>query len=223
VPIAVNTAKGIAGGDLVLTYDAGAFTAKEAKSSELLTGAGITLIPNLGTAGKVQIAMAGAAGIVSGSGTLLTVNFEINAGTAPGAYELALQAMLWDENGMALPATVKHGAITVKAASGKPAAGTPGLDDLRFVSALQPSYPNPFNSAALVPYQVADPVHVRLAVYNMLGQEVRFLVDQVQGSGSYQVVWDGRDEQGREATSGAYLCRLRAGDVEAVRRMALVR
>ena len=111
--IRVDDAAGVAGGDLALSYDGTAMVATSVTPSDLLSGAGITLIHNLSTPGEVRISMAGASAIVSGSGTLLTVGFSI-ASTAPGGtYPISLQADLKDHKGADL-ATVSHpGAITL--------------------------------------------------------------------------------------------------------------
>ncbi|RKY91388.1 hypothetical protein DRQ15_05105 [candidate division KSB1 bacterium] len=50
---------------------------------------------------------------------------------------------------------------------------------------------------------------VSLKVYNLLGQQVRTLVDEVEKPGYYTVHWDGRDDQGLELPSGVYFYRLR--------------
>lgn len=75
-------------------------------------------------------------------------------------------------------------------------------------SHLGPSYPNPFNADTRIAYQLAVPGKVRLEVYSLLGQPVRTLVDGVQNSGSYEVHWDGRNQQGMTVASGVYLSRL---------------
>jgi hypothetical protein len=96
-------------------------------------------------------------------------------------------------------------------------------------SLLFGNYPNPFNAGTSVSYLVGTTVlgqelqPVQLAVYNVLGQQVRKLVDGFQKSGSYSVWWDGRDELGEEVTSGVYLCRLVVGDSHQVRKMLLLR
>ncbi len=89
--------------------------------------------------------------------------------------------------------------------------------------ALGQNYPNPFNSATVIPYHLPSPVvsgqlsadggrpsAVTLRVYNILGQMVRTLVDGPREPGEHRVVWDGRDDRGKEVSSGIYLCLLRA-------------
>ncbi len=77
---------------------------------------------------------------------------------------------------------------------------------------LAQNYPNPFNPSTLIPYQLpaisGQQSAVSLKIYNILGQEVRSLVDKKQAPGYYSVSWDGRDNYGQEVSSGIYLCRL---------------
>ncbi len=92
--------------------------------------------------------------------------------------------------------------------------------------ALDANYPNPFNASTRIRFAVPPgdgPLPVSLKIYNVLGQEVRTLLDEVKGPGQYAVWWDGRDKGGREAASGVYFCRLRAGKNQRVRKMLLVR
>ena len=219
IPISVNTAKGIAGGDLALSYDTKALKVKEAKGADLLTAAGITVIPNTSTAGKVLVAMAGAAGMAAGSGALINISFEVVANAVPGAYDLKLVATLSDENGMTLPATTRNGTLTVKAKTGK----VIGRDELPVTTGLLPNYPNPFNSSTVISYQMANQGVVGLAIYDLLGQQVRKLADRVNTPGSYTVSWDGRDDQGQPVSSGMYICRLAANGRVESRRMLLLK
>ena len=64
---------------------------------------------------------------------------------------------------------------------------------------------------------------VRLAVYNMLGQEIRVLVNGNKAAGQHRVLWDGRDAHGRAVSSGVFLYRLTAGENHATGRMLLVK
>lgn len=91
--------------------------------------------------------------------------------------------------------------------------------------ALQANYPNPFNPSTTLRYSLAKAVPVQLIVYNVMGQQVRVMVDQVQQAGAYQIEWDSRDQAGRAVAPGPYLYRLVAGNQNQtlVGRMLLVR
>jgi hypothetical protein len=113
--------------------------------------------------------------------------------------------------------------------------------------ALFPNYPNPFNPVTCIRYAVggrqkkaADNglvlsevegrrtvdgsfARVTLKIYNILGQKVRTLVDEPKASGNYQVIWDGKDDQGKDVASGIYFYQLTAGDYKETKKMTLVR
>ena len=84
---------------------------------------------------------------------------------------------------------------------------------------LGQNLPNPFNPVTMIRYSLGDQSEVRLVIYNVLGQQVRVLVDRVREVGQYEVMWDGRDGLGRGVSSGLYLYRLQAGSNLAVRKM----
>ncbi len=89
--------------------------------------------------------------------------------------------------------------------------------------ALSQNYPNPFNSTTILSYEVKKGEHVGLRIYDILGREVRELVNGAQKEGYYRVAWDGRNNQGKEVTSGIYFYQLRAGDYKQTRKLALIR
>ena len=93
---------------------------------------------------------------------------------------------------------------------------------------LKQNYPNPFNPTTSIQYSILsdlNPPHVALKIYNILGQEVRTLIDEVQEPGMYSVVWDGRNGEGNEVPSGVYLYTLsvNSGQWSESRRMVLLR
>ncbi|MBI2502319.1 MAG: immune inhibitor A [Candidatus Latescibacteria bacterium] len=88
---------------------------------------------------------------------------------------------------------------------------------------LEPNYPNPFNPTTTIRFSLPQRGEVELAIYNLLGQKATTLVKGMQESGMRQVVWDGRDEQGRELASGVYLYRLQAGAEVETRKLLLLR
>lgn len=90
--------------------------------------------------------------------------------------------------------------------------------------ALNQNYPNPFNPSTLISYDLNKSMkNVTLKVYNLLGQEVKTLVNQPQDAGIYRVEWDGTDDSGRQMASGVYFYRLRAGDQSQTRKMVLLK
>ncbi|HIC68663.1 MAG TPA: hypothetical protein EYO90_03940, partial [Candidatus Latescibacteria bacterium] len=132
VPILVSDATGLAGGDLVLTYDAEVLTPRRVRTGDLLTSAGIITVVNLQLRGEVRVSMAGATAIRAGAETesnagdlvgidvgpvfmeaLVTAVFEVHPNAPEGTTPLALQAALKDEKGAAIPFTVQHGSVTV--------------------------------------------------------------------------------------------------------------
>lgn len=89
---------------------------------------------------------------------------------------------------------------------------------------LLSNYPNPFNPQTTIRYQLAESGPVRLVVYNVLGQQIRTLVDGFQGRGVQEVVWNGRNQGGNKVTSGNYLYRFETTtQAPATGRMLLVR
>jgi hypothetical protein len=88
---------------------------------------------------------------------------------------------------------------------------------------LEQNYPNPFNPATVIEYQVLETGRVTLEVFSVLGEKVATLVHEVQETGSYRQEWNGRDESGRQVSSGIYIYRLKAGDFSGVRTMLLLK
>ncbi|MEW6754935.1 MAG: FlgD immunoglobulin-like domain containing protein [Candidatus Latescibacterota bacterium] len=89
---------------------------------------------------------------------------------------------------------------------------------------LLPAFPNPFNPQTTLPVHVPGAAAtVDLRVYDTLGRPVRSLLRGSLPSGTHAVIWDGRDNTGREVRPGVYLCRLRAGSFETARKLVLVR
>ncbi len=77
--------------------------------------------------------------------------------------------------------------------------------------ALDDARPNPFNPSTTIAYEVPEQTHIILTVYNMLGQEVVNLVDQVQQPGRFEAVWNGTNTRGAGVASGIYLYRIVSG------------
>ena len=85
------------------------------------------------------------------------------------------------------------------------------------------NYPNPFNPSTTIQFDLPRRSEVRLSIYNINGQLVRTLIDRKFDAGSYSVLWDGRDERGRQATSGLFVTRMKAGEFVQHSKMLLIK
>ncbi|MBM4403088.1 MAG: T9SS type A sorting domain-containing protein [Candidatus Cloacimonetes bacterium] len=84
--------------------------------------------------------------------------------------------------------------------------------------------PNPFREVAVIQYHLSRQSRVRLEIYNLRGQRVRTLSDQIQPAGEYAFAWDGADPEGWNLASGIYLLRLQVeGRKPVVRKITLLR
>lgn len=98
-------------------------------------------------------------------------------------------------------------------------------DDLHPASvALYQNHPNPFNPATRIDFALSRPTQVSLKIYNVMGQEVRAVLNgSIMSAGEHHVVWNGLNNAGAPVSSGVYLYRLTAGDVVKTRRMILMK
>jgi hypothetical protein len=85
------------------------------------------------------------------------------------------------------------------------------------------NYPNPFNPTTTIEYRLPRANKVRLTIFNILGEEIATLVNQLQPAGFYQVQWDGTDHFGNQLSSGVYIYRITAGRFTQSNKMILIR
>lgn len=88
---------------------------------------------------------------------------------------------------------------------------------------LSQNYPNPFNPSTVIEYTLPKFQHVSIIVYNVLGQQVRTLVDDVQHAGQHRIIWNSTNNLGSSVTSGVYFYQIKSGDKSIVRKMMLLR
>ncbi len=88
---------------------------------------------------------------------------------------------------------------------------------------LLQNHPNPFNPSTTIEYFLPRMGKVDLRIFNILGEEVRQLVDGEENVGTQRVIWDGRDNFGRAVSSGVYVYRLRCGADVKTAKMTLLR
>jgi hypothetical protein len=79
---------------------------------------------------------------------------------------------------------------------------------------LNQNYPNPFNPITVIEYELPEKTHITLAIYDILGREVRTLVNGAEEAGYKSVVWNGKNSSGKIASAGIYIYVLRAWSQE---------
>lgn len=89
--------------------------------------------------------------------------------------------------------------------------------------ALAQNFPNPFNPETRIRYDVPSAAQVTLKVYDVLGREIRTLVNDFQQAGTYNVVWDALDNNGQQVPSGIYIYRLQGEGFSTAKKMTLLR
>lgn len=88
---------------------------------------------------------------------------------------------------------------------------------------LRPNYPNPFNPATTISFELPERTRVELSIFDARGTHVRTLIDGPRDGGRQSVEWDGRDGRGTAVGSGIYFCRLTAGKKTLTRKLTLVK
>ncbi|MDO8549588.1 MAG: choice-of-anchor B family protein [Ignavibacteria bacterium] len=88
---------------------------------------------------------------------------------------------------------------------------------------LGQNYPNPFNPNTIIPFNITQTENVRLKIYNIIGQEIRTLINNTLSPGNYKFSWDGKDSNRMNVTSGVYFYSLEQSNKKITRKMILSR
>ena len=88
---------------------------------------------------------------------------------------------------------------------------------------LKQNFPNPFNPETSIRYQLPEAGHVKISVFNLQGQLIKVLVDQVQHAGYYQTIWNAMDEFGNRMPSGIYIYQMKTKDFSKIKKMMLLK
>ena len=88
---------------------------------------------------------------------------------------------------------------------------------------LNQNYPNPFNPVTSLSYDLLEDSYVRITIYDMLGNVINQLVNEVQNSGFKSVQWNGTNNQGKPVSAGVYLYSIEAGNFRQIKKMVLLK
>ncbi len=99
------------------------------------------------------------------------------------------------------------------------AQNTPNLKEFT----LCDNYPNPFNACTTLEYEMPASGHVEVAVYNLTGQRIRMLMNQMQSAGRHRIIWDGKTDSGNETGSGVYIVRMLSGPYKGSQKIIMMK
>jgi len=201
MPLVVDNAAGLAGGDILISYDVSSLEAIEVAANDGLMACN-TSIP-----GVVRISFADANGLHDN--TIATITF--NTLSDSHAEPVIQMVELYDYNARPMDASVaRHHELLPKD------------------TAVFQNYPNPFNPETWIPYQLAEDSTVTIRIYRSTGQLIRTVDLGRRQAGPYitrnmAAHWDGTTDTGELAASGIYYYSIRAGEYTATRKMIVAR
>jgi len=84
-------------------------------------------------------------------------------------------------------------------------------------------YPNPFNPVTTLRYDLPEQAAVNILIYDMLGRQVKTLINQTQDAGYKSVIWDATNDYGKRVSAGIYLYQIQAGEYIQTKKMVLLK
>ncbi len=139
---------------------------------------------------------------------------------APGASDTVAFAMIGGANLSALQAAALSAKNHYRQAT--PVEDGGGVN-LPSAYKLDQNRPNPFNPQTVISYSIPHTGQVNVSVFNVLGEKIATLVDQLEGAGEHSIVWNSTDDEGKPVASGIYFYRLKTDDFAQTRKMILLK
>ncbi|MDY6914825.1 MAG: C25 family cysteine peptidase [Candidatus Cloacimonadota bacterium] len=100
---------------------------------------------------------------------------------------------------------------------------TSNQPNLPMITKLEENYPNPFNPETTINFSIKEAGHVKLEIYNIKGQKIKTLVNSNLEANSYNLVWNGRDDNNQQVSSGVYFYRMNTPTYTSTRKMILMK
>ncbi|MDP7437601.1 MAG: T9SS type A sorting domain-containing protein, partial [Candidatus Marinimicrobia bacterium] len=88
---------------------------------------------------------------------------------------------------------------------------------------LYPAYPNPFNPTTTLRYDLPEQAYVNIIIYDLLGRQVKTLINQTQDAGFKSVIWNATNDYGKPVSAGVYLYNIQAGEFVQTKKMVLLK
>ncbi|MCK4696527.1 MAG: T9SS type A sorting domain-containing protein, partial [Candidatus Cloacimonetes bacterium] len=84
-------------------------------------------------------------------------------------------------------------------------------------------FPNPFNPETNIVFSLLEDTHVELTIYNIKGQKVRTICNEMLGKGNYIYVWNGKDKNNLPVASGIYFSEFETDGIIKIKKMLLLK
>ena len=91
------------------------------------------------------------------------------------------------------------------------------------VFALHQNYPNPFNPTTQIKYDIAEDSFVSITIYDVMGRNIRTLMNVNQTAGYHSIQWDAKNDMGEGVSAGMYIYVIQAGEFRATKKMVLLK
>ena len=91
------------------------------------------------------------------------------------------------------------------------------------IFALHQNYPNPFNPVTTLRYDLPENAMINITIYDMLGRQVKTLINQTQDAGYRSIIWDATNDYGKPVSAGIYLYQIQAGEYISTKKMVLLK
>ena len=157
--------------------------------------------------------IAGSSGNGSENGSLVKLNFTVAEDFDGEEIEVTVSKYRLNEN----VEGVNVVGVFTKSAMGIQSDLIPGQ------YSLHQNYPNPFNPVTTLRYDLPEQANVNITIYDILGREVKTLINQTQDAGFKSVIWDPTNDYGKPVSAGVYLYKIRAGKFVQTRKMVLLK
>jgi hypothetical protein len=135
------------------------------------------------------------------------------------AFEVLMNSSITDDITGSVPNNeFGYGRIDVQAALQELITDVQKEDDVPVAYSLKQNYPNPFNPSTTIEYSLPDNELVKIKVYDVLGNEITTLVNDIQSAGTYKVSFDAKN-----LSTGVYFYRISAGNFQEIRKMIFLK
>ena len=155
----------------------------------------------------------------AGEGALLAVDFSKSEEVTADSVLLSFSdIVVSDSSGNSMDATGESGTLNVPTGI-----ADAGQQNIPQEFELHQNYPNPFNPKTTISFGIPKTSDAKLAIFNLLGQEVRTILFRGLSPGYHSVEWNGVNDNGYRVESGIYFYQLRAGDFVQTKKMVMLK